>query len=135
MATSHTDHGADYARGVPARSSMADAGASIAGLNLLAGGWLFISHWVLNYSGADPVWNDVIFGIVVAAVALVRMSGGARARFASWLNAAVGVWLFISAFVIASSSAAMTNNIVLGVIVFVLAIAASMAGRTEQSQR
>jgi hypothetical protein len=114
---------------------MADAGASIAGLNLLAGGWLFISHWVLNYGGADPVWNDVIFGIVVAAVALVRMSGGARARFASWLNAAVGVWLFISAFVIASSSAAMTNNIVLGVIVFVLAIAAAMAGRTEQSQR
>lgn len=75
------------------------------------------------------------FGIVVAAVALVRMSGGAQARFASWLNAAVGVWLFISAFVIASSSAAMTNNIVLGVIVFVLAIAAVMPGRTEQSQR
>ncbi len=114
---------------------MADAGASIAGLNLLAGAWLFISHWVLNYGGADPVWNDVI---------LRHRRRGRRARahvwgrpgaLASWLNAAVGVWLFISAFVIASSSAAMTNNIVLGVIVFVLAIAAAMAGRTEQSQR
>lgn len=132
MATSHTEPRADYYRHVSNRSPAADIGASIAGLNLIAGVWLFVSHWVLGYSGADPVWNDVVFGIVVGLVALGRMSGGVQARFLSLLNAAVGVWLFVSAFVIADSTAATTNNIVLGAIVFVLGVAAAMMGRKQQ---
>ncbi|HEY7548327.1 MAG TPA: SPW repeat protein [Hyphomicrobiaceae bacterium] len=39
-------------------------------LNLLAGIWLFISPWVLGYSGtATPLWNALIVGALVFILA------------------------------------------------------------------
>src|SRR5437868_13716449 len=45
---------------------------SLSGLNVIAGIWLIIAPWVLGYSGRDPRWNDVVFGIIVGIFALVR---------------------------------------------------------------
>ena len=129
MARTHTPH-TSFAPS-PARLG-ADPGMAPAFLNLLAGVWLFISHWVLSYAGGDPTWNDIIFGIVVGLLALVRMAGRDLGRFASVLNAAVGVWLFIAGLTIASSSAAQANNIILGAVVFALALAAGAARPLER---
>lgn len=38
-------------------------------VNVLAGIWLIIAPFVLRYSTAASFWNDVIVGIIVAAVA------------------------------------------------------------------
>ncbi len=122
---------ATYAARVATRLGIRDATGAIASLNLLAGAWLFVSHWVLSYSASDPAWNDTVFGILVAAAALVRISRRPDTRWLSWLNAAVGVWLIVSGFTIASSSAATVNNVIVGTIVLALAIAAAVPARSR----
>jgi hypothetical protein len=39
-------------------------------LNVIAGIWLIIAPFVLQYPGVTALWNDVILGILVAAFAL-----------------------------------------------------------------
>jgi len=94
------------------------AGAS--GLNVLAGIWLIISPFVLNYWGADATWNPIVFGAIVGVLALTRAAGAYRAEWLSWINMAIGVWLFISAFWLAHSSQASWNVGIMGIVVFVL---------------
>jgi SPW repeat len=102
--------------------------AAAATLNVLAGIWLIISPFVLGYTGADATWNPIVFGAIICALALARLAGGARAAEISVVNMAIGVWLFISAFWLATSSQASWNVGILGVVVFVLAAWASSPG-------
>lgn len=90
-------------------------------LNVIAGIWLVISPFVLGYTGADATWNPIVFGAAVIVIALARLAGGVRAAALSVLNMAIGVWIFISAFWLASSPQATWNDIVLGIVVFALA--------------
>jgi hypothetical protein len=99
----------------------------LSGLNIVAGIWLIIAPWVLGYSGRDPRWNDVVFGIIVGILALVRATGAYREEWLSWMNAAIGVWLFIAAFTIDHTARASWNDIILGIIVFLLAIGSAEA--------
>lgn len=119
----------DAARLEPAsaqgRSPAASAAATAAALNVLAGIWLIISPFVLGYTGADATWNPIVFGAIAGVFALARLAD-ARTVWLSWLNMAIGVWLFISAFWLASSSQASWNVGVLGVVVFVLGAIGSM---------
>lgn len=110
---------------------MADAGAAAAVLNVIAGIWLIISPFVLGYTGADATWNPIVFGAIVGVFALARIAGGVRAVWLSWLNMAIGVWLFISAFWLATSSQASWNVGALGVVVFVLGAWAAALGHRE----
>jgi hypothetical protein len=97
------------------------------GLNVLAGIWLIIAPFVLGYGGGDPYWNDIVFGAITGLIALARVAGAYRASWLSWLNALIGVWIFVSAFWLDATNAAKTNDIILGAIVFVLAIASATA--------
>lgn len=94
------------------------AGAS--GLNLLAGVWLIVSPWVLDYDAGAAFWNTVVSGALVAGFAFLRVSGAHRQSWMSWINAAIGVWLFVSAFLLPDSGAGVWNGLVLGGIVFIL---------------
>jgi ABC-type uncharacterized transport system permease subunit len=94
---------------------------SLSGLNFLAGLWLIIAPWVLGYSSRDPRWNDVVFGAIIAIFALMRITGGFREVWLSVTNAAIGVWIFIAAWAIDYTSTAGANDIIMGIIVFLLA--------------
>jgi hypothetical protein len=96
-----------------------------AALNLLVGAWLFVSYWILDYSAADPGWNALVFGAAIALFALLRLSGAGLSWIFSVANALIGIWLGISAFAIADSDVAMTNFVVCGTAVFVLAMFAA----------
>jgi hypothetical protein len=100
---------------------------TLSGLNVIAGIWLIIAPWVLGYSGRDPRWNDVVFGAIVTVFALLRTFGAYRADWLSWINALIGVWIFIAAFAIDYTTTAGWNDIILGVIVFVLAMGSAEA--------
>lgn len=100
------------------------------GLNVLAGIWLIIAPFVLNYGRGDSVWNDVICGVIVGVLALAKVGGLHRAVGLSWINAIVGVWLFVSAFWLEATATAGWNNIILGIIVFVLALWSATASET-----
>ena len=117
----------------PPPRSWRDQIVGASGLNVVAGIWLIIAPWVLNYSGGDPYWNDVVFGAIVALIGLVRASGAYRESALSWINALIGVWLFVSAFWLDWTSRAFWNDIVLGVVVFMLAAWSAMA--TEEGMR
>jgi hypothetical protein len=101
--------------------------AAASGLNVLAGIWLIIAPFVLGYSGGDPYWNDIVFGAIVGVFGLARVLGAYRASWLSWLNALIGVWLFVSAFWLDSTSNAGVNDVILGIVVFVLGIASATA--------
>lgn len=104
------------------------------GLNILAGIWLIIAPFVLGYRGSDPYWNDIVFGAIVAFLALVRATGAYRASELSWINAVIGVWLFVSAFWLDSSGRASWNDIILGAIVFLLALASTGASEDANAR-
>jgi len=105
--------------------------ATASGLNALAGIWLIIAPFVLGYRTGDPYWNDIVFGAIVLVLGAVRAFGAYRQSWISWVNALVGVWIFVSAFWLDSSGRAIWNDIILGVIVFVLAMLS--AGASEDA--
>jgi hypothetical protein len=52
------------------------------GLNVLAGIWLIIAPFVVGYDKGDPYWNDIVFGAIVAVLALARLAGADRGPIA-----------------------------------------------------
>lgn len=72
---------------------------------MVAAAWLIIAPRVLGYSTSDPRWNDVAFGIVVAVLALIRMTGAHRSHALSLVNAMIGLWLAVTAFTTDHTSA------------------------------
>jgi SPW repeat-containing protein len=115
----------------PRGSAWRETVAAASGINLIAGIWLIIAPFVLGYSNGDPYWNDIVFGAIIAVFALARVSGAYRAAWLSWLNALIGVWLFISAFWLDATATAGINDVILGIVVFVLGIASATA--TEEA--
>jgi hypothetical protein len=110
--------------------------ATASGLNLIAGIWLIIAPFVLGYSDGDPYWNDIVFGAIVAFFALIRLSGAYRAEWLSYINALIGIWVFVSAFWLDSTMRAGWNDIIVGAIIFVLAlICATARGEVAYADR
>lgn len=103
---------------------------------MIAGIWLIIAPFVLGYHSGDPYWNDIVFGAMTAVIALLRVGGAYRATWLSLVNALIGVWIFISAFWLDQSTTAAVNDIILGAIVFFLAIvSASASDEGEAAER
>ena len=103
--------------------------ALLSGLNVLAGAWLVIAPWVLDYWTSDPRWNDVACGAAVALLALIRLAGAFRASWLSWINAVIGAWVFVAAFTIDRSAVAAWNDAIVGAAIFLLAAASADATR------
>ncbi len=118
---------------VPAPAPQSDwrtdvIGAS--GLNILAGIWLIVSPWILDFNAGDSYWNPIIIGVIVGVLALVRAAGAFRESWLSWINVVAGAWLFVSAWWLAESSQAQWNDWIMGAVVFVLGVISATA--TEQ---
>ena len=97
-----------------------------AGLNVLAGIWILISPWVLQFWGIrTATGNNIILGIAILVLGIVAYSGSEE-LWASWVNLILGCWMIISAYVLGFSmyGTILTNNIVSGVVVGVLALIA-----------
>ncbi|HEY4258328.1 MAG TPA: SPW repeat protein [Candidatus Udaeobacter sp.] len=96
---------------VPERSNRRGSGW----LNIVFGIGVIISPFVLGFHSPKAIWNNVITGVVVGVLALIRWS--MRQPGWSWLNLILGAWLVISPFVFFLSGAAMWNNVILGIII------------------
>jgi len=91
--------------------------------NFVLGAWLFISPWVLGFSDAGKVaTNAWIFGIIIALLALTAIF--AYQRWEEWLTAAIGVWVFISPWVLGAVSNAriLWSSLVVGALLVILAL-------------
>lgn len=119
----------------PARgSAWRETVMTASGLNFVAGIWLIIAPWVLGYNNGDPYWNDVLFGALIAIFAGARMAGAFRESGLSLINAAIGVWLFASAFWLDNTGTAGANDIILGIVVFVLALISMSASEDARDR-
>jgi len=93
------------------------------GLDTLAGVWLLLSPFILRFGVPAGITNNVLVGIVIAVLAIVRFSGAYSQSWISWINVVLGVWVLISPWVLQFSGfhTATMNNVILGIIVVVLA--------------
>jgi hypothetical protein len=100
-------------------------------LVVLLGAWEVLAPFILGYSHrAGALWDAIILGI-----ALVILAGWAALsnqvstiKALEWINAILGVWLIIAPFIIRYSdvSAALWNDIIVGIVVVVLAVWAAL---------
>ena len=109
-------------------------------LLVIAAIWLFISPWVLGFSGGssgngpggaviDPSrasWNAWVVGAIVFLVAIAQATSFTPARFQErWVNAVLGIWIFVAPWALGftSLSSASWDHWVIGAIIFILAAA------------
>ena len=88
------------------------------GINLLCAVLLFLSPWVLHYSGdvhaAGAAWISAILVGVFSIAALTRF-----AEWEEWVNTVLGVWIVVAPWVLgfAALTHVMYAFVVLGVII------------------
>lgn len=87
-------------------------------LSLVAGVWIAISPIWLSMSGGQRT-SVIITGVVIALASLAQL--GMRNAMPSWVNAVAAVWLFISALVFTAGTAAIWNEVIAAIVVFLLA--------------
>src|SRR5262249_2435052 len=95
----------------------------VSGLSILCGIWLLMAPFVLGYSNLQvAMWNDIILGILVAAIGLIRAFGGGWAG-ATWIAGLLGVWLIIAPFVLnyGDNPTAKWNDVIMGILVVIFA--------------
>lgn len=91
-------------------------------VNILLGIWILISPFILTFALPRAIWNNVVTGIVVGILAIIRLSVPNQAGW-SWINALLGLWLIISPFVLMFAHGnALWNNVILGIIVAAFAL-------------
>ena len=98
-------------------------------INLLAGIWLFVSPWVYGAYTNPNAWNGWILGAVIAILAAIRLSNPGGLRIFSWVNMALGVYVFFSPWIYnyVGDTGRLVNSLCVGVIVFVMAISGYFA--------
>jgi hypothetical protein len=99
-------------------------------LNLIAGLWLIISPFWMNFLGAPAAfWNTLLVGVAVGVLSLIRACYPARNVGLSWINLILGVWLIVSPFFLPYNylEAAVRNDVLTGIVVIVLAFWSAMA--------
>lgn len=99
--------------------------------NLVLGVWLVLSPWILAYTGATTAaWNAWIVGVVIAVAAFAALI--AFHEWEEWVNAALAAWLIISPWVLGFTvvTAAMWNQIIVGLLVAALAIWSLVSARS-----
>lgn len=103
-------------------------------VNLLLAVWLFISPWVLNYTGLGAAaWNAWIVAVVIGVIAVAALSQ--YARWEEWTNLVLGLWLVISPWVLAVAAPPVVywNFVIIGLLIAVFA-GWDLAVRREQPQ-
>ena len=92
-------------------------------LNIIAGIWLFISPFILGFSGMAAATNAMIVGAVIAILAIIRVFTPTVTGRLSWLNFVLGIWLVLSPlFVMSAGMMAIWNSSIVGIVVAILAI-------------
>lgn len=89
-------------------------------VNIALGIWVIISPFILGFHSSSALWSNVVAGVLVGILALLRW--GMHQPGWSWLNLIIGIWLVLSPFVLFLGGPAMWNNVILGIIVAAFAL-------------
>lgn len=98
----------------------------------IAGLWFFVSPWAYYGVSNDPnAWNAWLVGALVVAFSIARSSGPTHVIGFSYVNTVLGVWIFISPFVIGYTSDVphLVNSLAIGTFVTTFSIVSVRAIR------
>ena len=98
------------------------------GLDVLAAIWLFISAFAVSmYYGL--AWSNAIVAVVVFILAGIRATRAETTPGLSWINFLLGIWVLISPWAVHSTQthAAITNNVIMGIIMIILPLWSALA--------
>lgn len=101
---------------------------AVEGLALIAGLYVAISPWVVDFhtGNASLTASNLIIGLAAAVLALDLGSAYSRAHGMSWVLPVLGAWVIVSLWVIQSTSlnlGVMLSNIIAGGCIVLLGIA------------
>lgn len=100
-------------------STLPNSGMWARGVNAFLGLWLVLSTFFWPHTAAQAT-NTWILGVLAVVFAGVAAYAAPKVRY---LNTAIAVWLFISAFALPILSAAtLWNSAIVGVIMFVCSL-------------
>jgi SPW repeat len=104
------------------RAGSSQSTAGVSWINIVLGIWVIISPFVVQFTRFPAaMWNNVIVGIVIAALAIIRTSVPRQTGW-SWANVILGIWMIISPFALgAMTTAILWNNIILGIVIALIA--------------
>jgi hypothetical protein len=100
------------------------------GHNLFLGTWLLVAPFFLGYGDIGAaMWNSVIIGALVLALASIRVWRPLRNKSLSWANVLLGVWLMAAPFVLGYSDIilAVGNDIFVGMGIVILSAWSAMS--------
>lgn len=130
-------HSYGYPYGAPlAYEGRVPLGASAASaVTFLAGVWLVLAPFVLDYapagSGIGAYWNDVVVGVAIATLAIVRTVAPSNVPWFSIVNVALGAWLIVAPFVLeyegTNKGVSIGNDLAIGMVVIVMAAASAVS--------
>jgi hypothetical protein len=95
-------------------------------LVVLLGAWEVVAPFILGYSNAaNALWDALILGIALIILAgwAALANQDSTVKTLEWINVILGVWLIIAPFLVqyANVTAALWNDVVVGILVVVLA--------------
>ena len=98
----------------------------------IGGVWEVLAPFILSYSATkSAMWDAIIIGVVLVILGAWAglASASSTVKALSWVNAVLGLWLIIAPFILAYSgvTAAMWNDIIVGIIIVVLGVWAAQA--------
>ncbi len=101
-------------------------------ITLLAAIWLFISPWVFGVYGNVNALNAWLAGALIAFFALIRMTRPNETGL-SWANAFLGIWIFVSPWVLgyANEAGRLVSSLFVGTVVFCAAFIGANYRRTH----
>jgi hypothetical protein len=129
----------EWSAGRPDLHQIAAVTRGCALVELLVGGWLAASPWIVGYGGSSLLrWNNLVVGVVLALVGLVRIVRPLLPQAPAGVFA-IGAWTIVAAFVLsfqngATGTAPLWNAIGCGA-VLTAAAAWSSAGYERASLR
>lgn len=108
------------------QTTTANGARAASGINLLLGIWLFVSPWIFGAYSQPSAWSAWIVGVVIVILAAIRLASPAGLRIFSWVNMAIGIYVFASPWIYAytANTGRFVNSICVGILVFLLAITA-----------
>ena len=96
-------------------------------INFVLGTWLIFAPILLRYASVRAaLYEDMIFGIVIASFALWRAVGEGTPSMVrvSWVVAAAGFWVMMAPFGLGygTTRAPVDNDVIVGLLVFILGV-------------
>ncbi len=103
------------------------------GINMVLGIWLFLSAWMVPALMTASRANDLLFGVVIFVLSVIRNSVRSRTGLASWLSAGAGLWVVAAPFAMGYAvTGQRLNSVIIGIVVAVLSAVNGRAGATRR---